>query len=469
MNNILKSGLIWSTIEVLIKRTSDFVVKMILARLLFPEDFGIIGMATVFISFIQVLNDGGMGLAIVQKKVILKKDLNTVFWTNVFWSLSLFLFLSFVAAPLAASFYSQPILIKIIPVLSLSILTRSLNTVHMAQLKREMSFKKITFVNNTSSIISGTIAIILAFLNFGIWALVANTVLAYVITIPLFYNATKWVPSLQWDKSSFKEILSFGVYTTGSNVILNLVGNADYLLIGKWFGSSATGAYTLAFMMTNLVSAQITMMLDRVMFPFYSSIQDDIEKLKRYYLKVIGFYVLLLYPIMLTLFFFSDILVPLFFGDKWGETIIPLKLLALAVMIKVLTSGYNLLFRSIGQPKYEFKIQKITSLFIYLPCLSIGIYNFGIIGAAVGVLLSTIITFFVNQYVLSKYFKIKMGQVFKEIYKVIYLCVSLAILVFTLRFFKINEFFIFGFYLLLFGISYFVLFKVIIIKILNKK
>ena len=132
----------WSITEVIIKRSIDFLVKLILARLLFPEDFGVIGMATVFTSFIQVLNDAGMGPAIIQKKNLTNKHLNTVFWTNVVWSLALYLILSFIVAPFAANFYNQPILIKIIPVLSLSILTSALNTVHFSQLRKELNFKK---------------------------------------------------------------------------------------------------------------------------------------------------------------------------------------------------------------------------------------------------------------------------------------------------------------------------------------
>lgn len=239
--------MLWSVIEVVVKRAMDFIVKLILARLLFPEDFGVIGMATVFTSFIQVLNDAGMGMAIIQKKQLTNKHLNTVFWTNVVWSLFLYLLLSFVVAPIAASFYEQPILVKVIPFLSLSILTRALNTVHLAQLRRDMAFKKIAFANNISSLVAGAIAVIMAFLDCSIWALVANDVVAYVITVPLFYNATKWLPSFQWDKTIFKEVLSFGVFITGTRVITNLASNADYLLIGKWVGASAVGAYTLAF------------------------------------------------------------------------------------------------------------------------------------------------------------------------------------------------------------------------------
>lgn len=469
MSSKLKSGLFWSIIEIVVKRALDFIVKLILARLLFPEDFGVIGMATVFTSFIQVLNDAGMGPAIIQKKDLTEKHLNTVFWTNVVWSSFLYLILSFVVAPLAANFYEQPILTKIIPVLSLSILTSALNTVHFSQLRKDLSFKKIAFIRNSSSLIAGVFAISMAFFNFGVWALVANDIIAYVITVPLFYNATKWKPKLQWDKSILKEVLSFGVFITGSKIIMNLVGNADYLLIGKWVGSSAVGVYTLAFMMTNLVSSQITTMFDTVMFPFYSSIQDDIEKLKKYYLRLIGYYTLLIYPVMLTLILFAKELVPLFFGDKWDGTILPLRLLALAVMISVFTTGYNLLFRSTGNPKYEFKIQRITSLMVYLPCLVIGIYFYGILGAAMGVLISRVINFFIHQYVLKKYFQIKIRDIFEQTYKIIGLVIVLALIVCILRYLNLNGYIILGIYAVLLSTAFVVMFKSDFINLMKKK
>lgn len=460
--------MVWSVIEVTVKRALDFIVKLILARLLFPEDFGVVGMATVFTSFIQVLNDAGMGPAIIQKKDLTEKHLNTVFWTNIAWSVLLYLVISFVVAPMAADFYEQPVLTTVIPILSISIVTSALNTVHFSQLRRDLNFKRIAVIRNTSSFVAGIIAISMAFLNFGVWALVANSVIAYVITVPLFYNATKWKPSGQWDKKILKEILSFGMFITGSKVIMNVVGNADYLLIGKWAGSVALGAYTLAFMMTNSVSGQVTSMLDTVMFPFYSSIQDDFEKLRKYYLKLIGYYTLILYPIMLTLFLFASELVPLFFGDKWGETIPPLRILALAVMVTVLTTGYNLLFRSTGNPKYEFKIQRITSLCVYLPCLAIGIYFYGIIGAATGTLVARILSFFIHQYVLKKHFRISTGDILRQTYKMIALCLTLAIIVFILRSFKMNEYVILGMYAFLLGVAFFALFKSHLKQILRK-
>lgn len=463
----LKSGLIWSVIEVVIKRGLDFFIKLVLARLLFPEDFGVVGMAMVFVSFIQVLNEAGMGLAIVQNRGLTNKHLNTVFWSNLGWSISLYLIMSFFIAPLAAKFYNQQILIEILPVLSLSILMRALNSVHAAQLKRDLEFKKLATINNISILGAGIIAIILALLGVGVWAIVINTLLINFISIPLYYKATKWLPCKEFDTKLLKEILSFGAYTTATQVLLNFVNNADYLLLGKFIGPTAVGVYTIAYMMTNQVTGQISTMVDRVMFPFYSSIQDRVDDLNNYYIKQVNYYIVIIYPIMLTVLLFSNHLIEILFGVKWNEASMPAQILAIAVMINVLTSGYNLLFRSVGKPAYEFKIQRINTLGIYLPLLILGIYSYGLIGAAYAVLISNIIVFFINRYVLYKHFRLKIGRVFIENKQIFYISFILFILVNILRFFNFNEVFVFAVYIVLLGGCYYSIFKKQIIKLVR--
>jgi teichuronic acid exporter len=455
----LKIGIIWSAIEIVFKRSLDFIVKIILARLLFPDDFGVIGMAIVFISFIQVINDAGMGPAIIQKEKIDSYYLNTVFWTNIIWSILLFLIICLLIAPFAANFYDQPILVKIIPVLSISILTSAMNTVHFSQLRRELNFKKIAQVRNFSTLVAGIIAITLAFTGFGIWALVANSVVAYIITVPLFYYATKWKPSFIWDKNIFKEILAFGIYLTGSKIIINLSGNADYLFLGKFEGATVVGVYTLAFMMTSLVSNQITSMLDTVLFPFYSSLKGNIKEIKKYYLKMIGYYSIVTYPIMTTLFLFTDTIVLNIFGVQWIDSIIPIKVLSVSIMINILTSSYNILFRSIGKTDYEFKVQQLTSVGIYLPLLFVGIYYYGLIGAATAVLVSKTVNLFVHKYILRKHFEIHFYEIFKKTKKVFIISVFLISSVYILRLFNVNEVFIHVAYIILLPLMYVLSFK----------
>ena len=383
-NKLLKRGLLWSTIEVVVKRVFDFFVKLVLARLLFPEEFGIVGMATVFTSFIQVLSEMGVGSALIQRKKEDIKDIHfqTVFWTSLVWSIFMYILVILVVNPFVSEFYKEPLLLQIVPILSLPILFSSVNIINKSQLMRALDFKKLAFVNNISSIIAGFGAIILAFNSFGIWALVFNVVFPFLVAMPLFFLATRWKPKFEWDKTAFKQIFGFGVFTFGTTIILNISANIDYLIIGKLVNAAALGAYTLAFMLTGLVSSQVTSMLNRVMFPFYSSIQSDITKVKGYYLKVVGYYAVLIYPIMLALIVLAGPIISVFFGDKWVDTKIPLRILAVAVLINVLTSSYNLLFRSIGKPRLEMKILFFILIFATLPAVIIGGYYYGIRGVA---------------------------------------------------------------------------------------
>jgi O-antigen/teichoic acid export membrane protein len=415
-NKSLKKGLLWSTIEVVIKRVFDFFIKLVLARLLFPEEFGIVGMAAVFTTFIQVVSEMGIGSALIQRKKENLKEIHfqTVFWFGLIWSVVLYALVYFVITPLVASFYQEDILLKVIPILSLPILISPINSINKAQLMRDLNFKKLAVVNNISSILAGVGAIVLAFNNFGIWSLIFNVVVPFFVSVPLLFLATKWIPRFQWDTEAFKEIFNFGIFTFGTAIIINIAANIDYLIIGKLVNAPALGAYTLAFMLTGLVSSQLTSMINRVMFPFYSSIQTDIAKVKGYYLKVVGYYAVLIYPIMLSLIVLAGPILSILFGDKWVDTKVPLRILAVAVLINVLTSSYNLLFRSMGRPKLEMKTLLFILIFATLPAVAIGGYYYGTRGVAYGILISAIINFFVVMSLLNKYFEITFWSVLKQ-------------------------------------------------------
>lgn len=438
LDKLLKKGLFWSAIEVLIKRVFDFFVKLVLARLLFPEEFGIVGMAAVFTTFVQVVSEMGMGSALIQRKKENLKEIHfqTAFWFGFVWSILLYLLVVFVLTPLIADFYNEPVLLQVIPILSLPILISAINNINKAQLMRDLNFKKLAIVNNTSSIIAGIGAIILALTDFGIWALVFNAVVPFFVAIPLLFYATKWLPKWVWDAAAFKEIFSFGVYTFGTALIINIAANVDYLVIGKLVNAAALGAYTLAFMLTGLVSTQISSMINRVMFPFYSSIQSNIEDIKKYYLKVIRYSALIIYPIMLALIVLAGPILSMVFGDKWVDTKVPLRILSVAVLVNVFTSSYNLLFRSMGKPRLEMKILFTMLVFVTIPSIGIGGYYYDVRGVAYGILVASVINFIVVSMVLYHHFKINLLMIIRQVlpsmiaFSVTFMCIT-SMYVFT--------------------------------------
>ncbi|WP_439883478.1 lipopolysaccharide biosynthesis protein [Pontibacter sp. MBLB2868] len=410
------SGLVWSSIQLLISRSFAFVIKLILAKLLFPEQFGLVGMAIVFTSFIQIFNDLGIGAALVQRKEEKLNELHfhTAFWTGVLWSFGIYLIILLVVAPLAAVFYKEPMLKTIIPVLSIGVLCSPINLVHRAQLTRQLSFKKLAFINNISSIVSGLLAVVLAVMGAGVWALVFNTVATFIVAVPLYFKATGWTPKLQWSNQAFKDVFSFGVFTTVTEFFNVLLLNLDYLLIGKLLGASALGVYTLAFVLTDTFRNQLTKMINKVMYPVYGQNQEDPTILRRIYFKVVKYNSLIVYPVMTFLIVLGKPFVLDFFGTKWMESILPLKILAVSVMIHLLVNSHAMLIRGLGKTKIEMRMQFIKAAF-YAPSIVLGIYFYGIIGAASAYVFNKVLEVVIAQYFLKKFLNISLLDVLSAI------------------------------------------------------
>lgn len=388
------SGVIWTSMEAVINRLFSFLIKLFLARILFPEDFGLVGMATVFTSFIQVFNDLGMGAALVQRKEtkLTQQHYNTAFWTGIVWSVIVYLVISFLVAPLAAWFYKQELLRTIIPVLSLGVLAGPINLVHRAQLIRSLNFKKTAFINNSSGIFSGILSLILAFAGFGVWALVFNSVSAFIIAMPLYFRATGWKPKVEWSKQCFKDIFGFGIYTTGTQLFNKLISQIDYLIIGKLLGASALGIYSFAFMFTDAFRGHMMLVINKVMFPLYAKIQDDHKNVIHYYLQVVKFNSIVIYPVMVFIIVFAESFMPVVFGVRWLESVPPMQILAVSVMVHMLVNSSNSLMRGIGRPGLELKLQMVKSIFMFVPFIVAGTYYMGLIGTALGYLIAKILS-----------------------------------------------------------------------------
>lgn len=412
------SGIFWTSLQAIVQRSFRFIIKLFLARLLFPEDFGVVGMAVVFTSFIQVFSDLGFGQALIQRKTEKLTDsyFNTAFWTNVGWSILIYLIIAFVIAPFSSWFYGEEILIKIIPVLGISVLINPLILVHRAQLTKEMDFKKLAVINNTSSIGSGILALMLAYAGFGVWALVFNSIAQFIIAVPQYFFATGWKPKFIWKKEHFKDLLGFGAFTSFSALVARFANQGDYLLIGKFIGKFELGLYSFAFIITDAIRSQIKTVINSVLYPIYSKYQDEKTKQFKLYTKSIFFNSLIIVPLMSVLFFDPNFLL-VFFGDKWEGSLIIIKVIAVSSVIEIITTSFPSLLRANNLPRLEFKIEVIKIMIFYLPLILIGVIYYGIIGAAIGVLISRILGAIINLIVMEKWLKLSSVIVLKEFFK----------------------------------------------------
>jgi O-antigen/teichoic acid export membrane protein len=397
-------GVVWNSIGLIIDDGLSIIVKLILARLLLPEDFGIIGFAIVFIGMIRVFSDMGMTAALIQRKDedLEPIDYDTAFWTGIAWGVLLAAIMTFAITPIAVNFFNEPLLGTIIPVLSINFILRPLTTVHIVNITREMEFKRIVLPKNISKMIAAIIAIVMALTGFGVWSLVFQRVLTNLFLIFIYPIVNPWWPRMRYSNASFKKIFSFGIYTTGTQIFNYLTQNIDYLLIGKMLGAQSLGVYSLAYNFTYVVRGQIMNVVNKVFYPTYSKVQDDILTIKRYYFKVIKYNCIVIYPLMVGLILLADPFVIIGLGEKWSDAVIPLQLMAGAGLVHLLTSSNTILLRGIGKPKLEMIMSIIKTLGVTVPFIVLGVIYYGVNGAAGGLLAAKIVIFFINNITLRK-------------------------------------------------------------------
>src|SRR5690606_30412210 len=347
----------------------------------------------------QILTELGIGSSIIQKKDqdLNEKHFSTAFWIGIIWSGGLFLFMSFVAAPLVAKFYGEPILLSLIPVISIGILLSPINLVNKAQLTKKMDFKTIARIDNIATIAAGTISLVLAYFGAGVWSLAFNSIAIILFSIPQYFRASGWYPKFIWDNGAFKELFNFGMFVTGTNIINYLTMNLDYLVIGKLLNAELLGAYTLAFILTDTFKNRIMQVMNSVMYPFYGGIQSDLDQVRKYYLKVIEYNSIVVFPFMIFLLVYGHQLVYSFWGEQWHDTIAPLKILAVCVMFHMMVNSNTVLIRGLGYPKLEMTLQLVKAI-MFIPFLIVFIKLWGITGAAWAVLVNKVMAVGLAQY-----------------------------------------------------------------------
>lgn len=433
MNPELKkiiSGLKWSGVQLFVDTGFRFLVQLILAKILLPEQFGLVAMCSIFIAVANAASELGMGAALIQKKEDSEAQsmYPTAFISGIIWGVFLFLLMSFLIGPLAAWFYEEPFLTYLIPALSISVVVTPLSFIHHVILVRKMDFKSLAKILNSSAVLAGVVAVVSAIKGAGVWSLVIHQVLSPLLALLFYYYMVGWAPKLSWNRQHFKAIFGFGAYATGTRVFSTVTYNIDNLLIGKLLGPSPLGAYSLAFNLTETLRQSISKIINNVMFPVFGKNQDNIEKLKNYFLNIIKINAILIYPVMGFFLLFSHEIIFLIFGDKWEDAVVPIQILSLAMMIHLMINSFASLLRGIGKPGLEMKIIMVLTVLVLIPGLVIGIKIAGLTGAAYAILVNKSILVLVALVVLKREINLKVSQVFRSVLKpVMALLVAMAL------------------------------------------
>lgn len=337
-------GASWSFVEQILTRGVNFVIGIILARLLSPTDYGLVGMMGVFIAISQIFVDGGLANALIQTKNPTDKDFSTVFIVNMTLSFVFYCILYF-TAPLVANFYEQPLLKPLMRVVALILIIVSLSSIHGTLLSIRVDFKTKSIISIASSLLSGGIGIYCAYKGLGAWALVAQSVASATIITLLTLAFVHWMPKLVFSKESFKRLFSYSSKLLAASVINVAYDNAYPMVIGKLFTAADAGQYTRAGQFPLVANNTITGALNRVAFPVLSQIQDDNERLLNVYEKYIQLSSFLIFPVLLWLCGCARPLVSFLLTDKWLDCVPLMQILCFSLLTNGITLiNLNLLY-----------------------------------------------------------------------------------------------------------------------------
>ena len=295
-------GLGWSALDNVTKIGVTFIVSIILARLLSPEEYGLIGILTIFISVFNAIVDSGFTNALIRKKDITDTDYSTVFYTNLVLSVFMALALYLCASPIAY-FFEQEELVALTQVMSCVVVINALCIVQKARTTKKIDFKtqaKVTFI---ASLSSGVIGIVMAYMGYGVWALVGQQISSQFITTVFFWIFNRWIPKLEFSRDSFREMWSFGWKLLVSGLIETTWKEIYQVVVGKCYSPATLGLYTRAKQFSQVFSSNLTSIIQRVSYPVLSSIQDDRDRLREAYKRVIK--TTMLPTFVLTLIFFG--------------------------------------------------------------------------------------------------------------------------------------------------------------------
>lgn len=369
------SGIMWSAIERFSLQGVQFIIQIILARLLLPSDYGMIGMLAIFLQVAQVFIDSGFTNALIQKKDRTEEDFATVFYFNILVAV-LFYGILFFSASLIADFYNMPTLVLVIRFIALSLIINALSAIHRTKLIISVNFKTQSKISLGAAFISGVIGIWMAYVGCGVWALVWQTLLNSIILTILFYCLVHWKPLHTFSKSSFERLFNFGSKLLISSLINTVYRNLYAIVIGKKFSVVELGYYTRAEQFAIFPSNNLNALVSRVAYPILSSIQDDDKCLTNAYRNYIRLSSYIIFPLMVGLLVLANPIISLLLTDKWSGVVILLQILCLDWMFDHLSQiNLNLLWvkgRSDLSLRLEI-IKKTIAIFILFVSIPFGL------------------------------------------------------------------------------------------------
>ena len=338
---------------------------IIMARLLLPGDYGLVAMVTAVTGFVAIFNDLGLSAAVIQKSEVNQQQVSAVFWINVMISLGIAVIIA-ILAPLLVHFYHEPRLLNITLVFAVSIFLSGLSLQHNALMKRQMQFKRLSLIQIGSTAASLAIGVVMAWLGFGYWAIIATTVLIPIFSSMALWMVCDWRPSMVLKADQVSSFLKFGAGMTGFDLVNYFSRNMDNVLIGKYAGPAALGFYSKAYQLLMLPITQLRNPLNAVALPALSSLSNAPDQYRSFFKRYLFTLAFFCMPLVIFCGVFSEELILIILGKQWAPAAVVFKILAIASFIQPVASTQGLVLITTGRSKRYFLIGLVNSIVVVI-------------------------------------------------------------------------------------------------------
>lgn len=439
-NTSLKSaatkGIIWSAVDKFAVQFGQFIVSILLARLLLPDDFGLIGMLTIFIALSQTFIESGLGLGLIQRQENNDIDFSTVFVFNFGVSIFFYLLL-FLAAPFISTFFIQPQLTNLIRVLGINLLIIAVAIVQRTKLTIAIDFKSIAKSNVIGMLVGGVFGVIAAISGYGVWALVIQTLFGSLATSVCFWLFSNWSPSITFSKTSFKSLFGYGSKLLIAGLYAQILNNVYNICLGKFYPTASLGYYTRAKSFADLSAGTVVSVIQQVTFPILSSAQDDREKLVSIYSRLIRMSAFFIIPLMTLIALLAKPIVIILLTEKW-VSLIPLLQWMVFARIFFPMSALNMnLLNAIGRSDLFLKVD-LSKLPLTILAMVITI-PLGVKAMIIGHVVTSALAFLINAYLPGKLYGYGPIQQLKDMLPFFAAAIGMAITVFIMTNFIIDN------------------------------
>ena len=419
----------WSAAERFGNQIIQFIIGLILARLLVPEDYGLIGMLLVFISVAQVFVDGGFSAALIRKSDPSEEDYSTVFWFNLVVALFIYLIVFF-CSPLIAGFYSEPLLSSLAKITGLNIILNAFGIIQKTILAKKLDFKSQAKINVFGILVSGVVGVTCALNGFGVWALVLQNLVKNTFTNIWFWLQSSWRPKVIFSERSFRNLFGFGSKLLASNLINAISENLFTIIIGKLYNAKSLGFYSKANQFQKLPVSGIYGAISAVTYPVLSELKDDKERIRKAYQSMIRLIAFVLFPIMTILGATARPMVKVILTDKWLPCVPLLQILCFigacyplhAINLDILkVKGRSDLFLKLEV------IKQILNLSMIIIC-----YRFGVLFLLWGLVVLNCICYYLNAFYSKEIIGYGIISQLRDIVGFVCVCLLVLLLLFVL-------------------------------------